>query len=88
MRTTITIDDHLMRRLREKAASSGKPFKQILHDPLRAGLAGGAAGSRSTYQCPSFSVGGLRPGFDLCQALALADALEDEALAEKLRQGR
>ena len=88
MRTTICIDDHLLRQLREKAASSSKPFKQILNDTLRAGLAESSSAPRVAYHCPSFSIGGLKPGIDLRQALALADALEDEALAEKLRQGR
>jgi len=55
MRTTLTLDDQLLRQLRARAASSGKPFRQVVHEVLRAGLAG---------------------------------ELEDEALAEKLRQGR
>ena len=39
MRTTLTIDDHLARALKERAHRSGKPFKQIVNETLRAGLA-------------------------------------------------
>ena len=38
MRTTLTIDDALLRQLRQKALDSGKPFKQVVNDTLRAGL--------------------------------------------------
>jgi hypothetical protein len=38
MRTTLTIDDALLRQLRQKALDSGRPFKQVVNDTLRAGL--------------------------------------------------
>jgi len=55
---------------------------------LRAGLAGRATADRPPYRCPTVSIGGLAAGVDLDKALHLAGELEDEALAEKLRQGR
>lgn len=88
MRTTLTLDDQLLRQLRARAASSGKPFRQVVDEVLRAGLAGRAPADRPPYRCPSFSIGGLAAGVDLDKALRLAGELEDEALAEKLRQGR
>lgn len=88
MRTTLTLDDQLLRQLRARAASSGKPFRQVVHEVLRAGLADRAPADRPPYRCPSFSIGGLAAGVDLDKALRLAGELEDEALAEKLRQGR
>ncbi len=88
MRTTLTIDDTLLRQLRQKALDSGKPFKQVVNDTLRAGLKQPAAPQREPYRCPSFSIGALAPGVDLTKANQLAAALEDEALIENLRQGR
>jgi hypothetical protein len=88
MRTTLTIDDALLRQLRQKALDSGRPFKQVVNDTLRAGLQHPAAPQRQPYRCPSFSIGGLAPGVDLTKANQLAAVLEDELLIEKLRQGR
>jgi hypothetical protein len=38
MRTTLTLDDPLAEDLRRLAAESGKPFKVVVNDTLRAGL--------------------------------------------------
>lgn len=88
MRTTLSIDDALLRQLRQKALDSGKPFKQVVNDTLRAGLHPAASPQRQPYRCPTFSIGALAPGVDLSKANQLAAALEDDALIEKLRQGR
>lgn len=88
MRTTLTIDDALLRQLRQKALDTGKPFKQVVNDTLRAGLNQPASHRREPYRCPSFSIGALAPGVDLTKANRLAAALEDDHLIEKLRQGR
>jgi hypothetical protein len=88
MRTTLTIDDGLLRQLRQKALDSGKPFKQVVNETLEAGLAGPPATMRTPYRCTVFSIGALAPGVDLTQANQLAAALEDDLLIERLRQGR
>jgi hypothetical protein len=88
MRTTLTIDDALLRQLRQKALDSGKPFKQVVNDTLRAGLNQAPSSIREPYHCPTFSIGALAPGVDLTKANQLAAALEDELLIENLRQGR
>ncbi len=88
MRTTLTIDDSLLRQLRQKALDSGKPFKQVVNETLKAGLNPSVVARREPYRCPSFSIGAVAPGVDLTKANQLAAALDDEALMEKLRQGR
>ena len=88
MRTTLTIDDALLRQLRQKALDSGKPFKQVVNEALRAGLNSPAVTRREPYRFPTFSIGAVAPGVDLTKASQLAAALEDEALIDKLRQGR
>jgi hypothetical protein len=85
MRTTLTLDDDLAETLRESAFRSGKPFKQVVNETLRAGLAAGEAPPRpQRYRLEPASLGGVRPGVDLDRALRLADALEDEGIARKL----
>ena len=88
MRTTLTIDDALLRQLRQKALDTGKPFKQVVNETLRAGLSETAPLRRAPYRCPTYSIGALAPGLDLTKANQLAAALEDELLIESLRQGR
>ena len=88
MRTTLTIDDGLLRQLRQKALDTGKPFKQVVNDTLRAGLEKPVAANRVRYVCPTFSTGPLAPGVDLTKANALAAAMEDEELIRTLQQGR
>lgn len=88
MRTTLTIDDALLRQLRQKALDSGKPLKQVVNETLQAGLRRPGATDRMPYRCPVFSIGALAPGVDLVKANQLAAALEDELLIERLRQGQ
>ncbi len=88
MRTTLTIDDVLLRELRQRALRSGRPFKQVVNDVLRAGLRSGPAEAEPPYRCPGFSTGVPSEPVDLRKALSLAAGLEDEAMLEKLRQRR
>ncbi len=85
MRTTLTIDDTLAARLKQQAFESGKPFKQVVNDVLRAGLESSAtAASARLYQLEPASLGAPRPGFELDKALQLAAELEDLELARKM----
>lgn len=84
MRTTVDIDAHLLKRLRDAAHRQGVSFKELLHRVLRRGLHERPATEHTPYQCPSFAMGPpLRP---LDKALALADSLEDEEVARELAQ--
>jgi hypothetical protein len=88
MRTTLTIDDALLRQLRQKALDSGKPFKQVVNETLRAGLERPAPVARRRYVCPTFAMGEPLWPVNLDKALALAAELEDQEIVAKLRQGR
>jgi hypothetical protein len=85
VRTTLTIDDQIAMALKELAHRSGKSFKQVVNETLRAGL--GAPGGRRSrpYKVKPAALGGVLPGIDLDKALALADAIEDQELAAKMR---
>jgi hypothetical protein len=85
VRTTLTIDDGIARALKDLARRSGKPFKQVVNETLRAGL--GATGARrpKPYRVKPAALGGVFPGVSLDKALALADAIEDQELAAKMQ---
>jgi hypothetical protein len=85
MRTTLTIDDHIARVLKERAHRSGKPFKQIVNETLRAGLSATGAHRSRPYKIKPAALGGVTPGINLDKALALADAIEDQELMAKMR---
>lgn len=85
MRTTLTLDDHLAKELKEVAHRSGKPFKQVVNETLRNGLsANHAQAARKPFKLETVSLGGPMPGVNLDKALALADAMEDEEIIRKM----
>mgnify|MGYP001594678125 CR=1 FL=1 len=81
MRTTLTLDADLHRLLQDVAHRASRPFKQVLNDTVRAGLAAPAARAEPFTQ-PVFSLG--RPRVDLTKALALAGDLEDRERVVKM----
>ncbi len=84
MRTTLTLESDVARELKEETRRSGRPFKRVVNDALRAGLAARRAKPARRYRLTPVSLGGVLPGIDLDKALRLAEALEDEAAARKL----
>jgi hypothetical protein len=86
VRTTLTIEDDLMRDLRDVAHREGLPFKQLVNRLLRLGLQRmQEPRRRRRYRLPTFSMGAPVGGAAaLDKALAIATALEDEEIARKL----
>lgn len=85
MRTTLTIDDSLAELLKKQAYETGKPFKQVVNEALRAGLEhAGAARTLREYRIEPAAMGSVRPGIDLDTALTLASELEDAELERKM----
>lgn len=82
MRTTLTIDDDLMVKLRDVAHRRGLPLRRLVDLTLRAGLRSVATRRRVSGACPSFSMG--TPTVDLDRAGAIAASLEDEEIARKI----
>ena len=84
MRTTITIDDDLMRELRQKAHDAGSPFKAVVNRALRKGLRDtGKRKISKPCKCKTYSLG-YPPKADINRALDLAEHLESEEIARKL----
>lgn len=86
MRTTLTIEDRLAEELKQAAQASGKPFKQVVNEALRAGLKELNQPRPRRYRLQPASMGDVRPDIDLRKALALADELENEQVAEELER--
>lgn len=85
MRTTLTIDDDLMARLKDEAHRRRVPFRDVVNDAIRRALTDRRPRVKATTRTyPSK----LRPGFDSAGFNQLADELEDEARAASLRRSR
>lgn len=80
----MTLDPDVAADLKRRARRTGKPFRQLLNNAVRAGLRAQDAPPPRPYRLEPVSAGGVLPGIDLDRALGLADALEDEAIARKL----
>lgn len=77
MRTTVSIDDELLRQAKVEAARSGRTLSDVVTDALRVLLA--RQEERGTaVALPVFGGSGLRPGVDLEDKDGLA-TLMDEA---------
>jgi len=84
MRTTLTLDDHLARQLKEVAHRSGKPFKEVVNETLRNGLcAKHAQAAPKPFKLETVSLG-FHPAVNIDKALALSDAIEDEEILRKM----
>ena len=79
MRTTIRLDDALLRRAKARAASSGQSLNDFIADAVRAALAARSARSaRDVIELPISSArGGLRPGVDINDSAALLDLMDE-----------
>jgi len=73
-RTTLTLDDDVAAGLKQAVRKSGRPFRSVVNDALRAGL---ASPERSTepFRVRARAMG-LRPGVDLDDIEGLLDILE------------
>lgn len=84
MRTTITLDPDTRLLVERAMRERGMSFKDAVNEAIRAGLGTAPEGPR-TYTVAR-DLGPAR--VDLTKALQLAAALEDEAIARRLAEGR
>ena len=85
MRTTLRIDDALLRELKEKASEENTSMTRLVDRILRAGLRAEQHEKRRSgrHREDTFSMG--RPSIDLTKALAVSSALEDDEILRKDR---
>ena len=83
VRTTLTIEDALLRDLKRAAESANLPSKEIVNRALRAGLAALERPPRRTrFKGRVYAMG--KPLVSLDKALQLAGALETDEVVRKI----
>ena len=76
MRTTLAIDDELLRRLKQRAAAQGTTLQALANDILRQGLA--RAQTRKPYHLKLRGwKGSVHAGIDLLDRNSLWQAMEE-----------
>jgi hypothetical protein len=77
MRTTIRLDDQLLKQAKEYAARSGKTLTAVIEDGLRAQFAMQKnSEERPPLQLTIVSGNGLQPGVDLDDSASLLDLMD------------
>jgi hypothetical protein len=77
MRTTINLDDELLREAKVIAANTGRTVTELVEDALRESLARRrAARTRPRIKLTTVGGNGVRPGVDLNDSAALLDLME------------
>ena len=78
MRTTVTIDDHLLEEAKVIAARTHRSLGEVIDDGLRLMLIERDSGeARGPVVLPTSGGGGLVPGVDLEDRESMAEALGD-----------
>jgi hypothetical protein len=76
MRTTIRMDEQLLRAAKAEASAHGQTLTAFIEDAVREVLARRAE-PRPRVDLPVYHGGGLRPGVDLDNSAELWDLLEE-----------
>jgi len=77
MRTTLTLDDDVLKAAKRVAREQDRPLKDVINDALRQGLALSESRSRPAYAFRLKTVGGrLLPGVDLADRDKLFEVME------------
>ena len=86
MRTTVRLDERLLRDLKQYAARKGRTITSVMEDAVRQFLARKDTPAPSAVAFPTYKgKGGLRPGVDLDDATQLIDDMEEGLPLEKRR---
>jgi len=79
MRTTVRLDDHILREAKALAAETGKTLTALIEDALRESLARHRTRSRGArVKLPTFKGKGLRPGVDLDDSAGLLELMDGD----------
>jgi hypothetical protein len=80
MRTTIRLDDVLLRQAKAMAAMQGRPLNDFIVDAVRAAVSRRVV--RDRIPLPSFKGEGLQYGVDLDDSSSLLDLMEGASFSE------
>ena len=77
MRTTLTLDDDVAAKLKAESRRAGRPFKEIVNETLRNGLASRrVAAERPAFKIAARDLGDVRPGLSLDNVAELIEQVE------------
>jgi hypothetical protein len=76
MKTTIELDDELVRQAEAAAAASGQSLSELIGAALRLELGREADPTRRPVVLPSFKGDGLKPGVDLDRSAELREIMQ------------
>ncbi len=77
MRTTLTLDDDVAAKLRAESRRAGRPFKEIVNETLRNGLASRrVAAQRQAFKITARDLGDARPVLCLDNVAELLEQAE------------
>jgi len=85
MRTTISIDEALLRRLKEDAARTGRTLGSLIEDAVRAAYERRSAAQRDLEPLVTFGGSGLMPGVDITDMRSLRDLMDEDEPLDALR---
>jgi hypothetical protein len=79
MRTTVRLDDALLRQAKKLAAETGRSLTAVIEDALRETINRRSARNAlpGKFRLPAFKGRGLRPGIDLDNSAELLDLMEE-----------
>ena len=86
MRTTLRVDDDLMRELKARADQEQLSLTRMINRILRIGLENLQTANRGPKRYREQPVRMGQPKTDLTKALTLAGQLEDDEVVEKMRR--
>ena len=86
MRTTVTIDPDVERRIKDRMAREKLSMKQVINEGLRRGLTASPVPEREPFRVEPHSFG-LRPGIDQDKLNQLADELDVLEFAARTNAG-
>jgi hypothetical protein len=85
MRTTIRINDALYRRVKARAAQTGRTVSDVVEDALRESLSPHRGERTELPPLPVVEGSGVMPGVDLANHAALRDRMDDGVELDALR---
>ena len=77
MRTTLSVDDDVAAQLKVEGRLSGRPFREIVNETLRAVWRSGIMARRQAFKITIRDLGDLKPGLSLDSVAELIEQLED-----------
>jgi hypothetical protein len=77
VRTTLTLDDDVAAKLKAESRRAGRPFREIVNETLRRGLATRRVmAQRQPFRISARDLGALKPGLSLDNLAELVEQVE------------